>query len=67
MKIKERSIKASKFDRKFDEGESILEYLDFNSIKKPGNKLKRISIDFPQLMIVELDRASKKLVCVVKA
>lgn len=59
--MKEKSIRASEFDRKFDDGESILEYLDLNSITKPGNKPKRVSIDFPEWMIVELDRASKKL------
>ena len=47
--MKEKFIRASEFDRKFDDGESILEYLDLNSITKPGNKPKRISIDFPSM------------------
>ncbi len=46
--MKEKSIRASKFDRKFDDGESILEYLDFNSITKPGNKPKKIRNDFSE-------------------
>lgn len=61
MVMHQKSIRASEFDRKFDDGKSILEYLDFNSITKPGNKPKRVCIDFPEWMIVELDRASKKL------
>lgn len=58
--MKEKSIKAAEFDQKFDEGNSILEYLDLSSISKPGNKSKKVSIDFPEWMLVELDKASKK-------
>lgn len=45
--MKEQSIKVS-------------EYLDFKSITKPGNKLKRLSMDFPEWMVAALDKNSKK-------
>ena len=59
--MKKSSITASKFDKKFDSGEEIIEYLDLKNITKPGNKPKRVNVDFPAWMVQELDKVSKKL------
>ena len=59
MKLK--STTASKFDKKFDNGEDIIEFLDLESITKPGNEPKRVSVDFPAWMVKELDKISKRL------
>ncbi|SMG14806.1 hypothetical protein SAMN05661096_00707 [Marivirga sericea] len=60
-KMKKTSIKASEFDTKFDNGEDITEFLDLENALKPSNKPKRVSIDFPEWMVTELDKVSKRL------
>ena len=42
-----KSIKASELDKKFDDGEDILEYFDTTKLTKPNESLKRINVDFP--------------------
>jgi hypothetical protein len=59
--MKKTSITASKFDEKFNSGEDIIEYLDLKSITKPGNKPKRVNVDFPSWMVQELDKIANKL------
>ncbi len=60
-KMKSQSTTASKFDKQFDNGEDITEFLDLKSIIKPGNEPKRVSVDFPVWMVHELDKVSKRL------
>ncbi len=59
--MKNGYIKAEEFDRKFDSGEDILEYLDMDQARRPGLELKRITIEFPLWMIESLDREAKRL------
>lgn len=59
--MKEKSITAEEFDKKFDNGEDMLEYLDLSSIKRPRLVEKRVSIDMPVWMIQELDKEAKRL------
>jgi len=59
--MKEKSMKASEFDRKFDDGEDIGEYLELEKLQRPGLKHKRVSVDFPEWMVQELDKVSRRL------
>jgi hypothetical protein len=55
-------MKASEFDKKFDEGEeSILEDLRLAQARRPGLEHKRVNVDFPVWMISALDREAKRL------
>lgn len=53
--------KASEIDKKFDDGEDVLEYFDLSNIKKPNEEIKRINVDFPIWMVKSLDRKAKHL------
>lgn len=53
-------MKASEFDRKFDEGEAVLDYLDLSSARRPELEQKRVNVDFPMWMVEALDRAARK-------
>jgi len=54
--MKTKTITAEEFDRKFDNGENIDEYIDWSSGKKINTlKHRRINIDFPEWMIKSLD------------
>ena len=59
--MKKKSIRASEFDRKFDDGDDIYDYLDLSKVVRPGQKQKRVNVDFPVWMIQLLDREAKKL------
>jgi len=54
-------MKADEFDRKFDNGEDISEYLDISKARKPGQEQKRVNVDFPIWMIHSLDKEAKRI------
>lgn len=52
-----KAISAKEFDKKFEAGGDILEFMDFNK----AVVVKRINVDFPTWMIQLLDREAMKL------
>jgi hypothetical protein len=48
-------MKAKELDKKFDEGESIIEHLDLSKARRPNQEQKRVNVDFPLWMIRSLD------------
>ncbi len=54
-------MKASEFDRKFDESENITDDLDLSLARRPGEETKRINVDFPAWMVMSLDREARRL------
>ena len=62
-----KTITAKEFDKKFDNGEDITEYLDFSTavrlkdVKKLKTETKKVNVDFPEWIIESLDREAKKI------
>ena len=56
-----KKISAAEFDRKFDDGEDISEYIDWSKATRPGLKPKRVNVDFPSWMVTSLDREARRL------
>ncbi len=54
-------MKSEEFDKKFDSGEDIMEYLDLTKSIRPALISKRVNVDFPDWMIQLLDKESKRL------
>ena len=54
-------MKASEFDKKFDDGQDISKFLDLSRSRKPGHEQKRVNVDFPVWMIERLDREARRL------
>jgi len=54
-------MKAKEFDKKFDEGESILGQLDLSKAIRPNQAQKRVNVDFPLWMIQSLDKEAKRI------
>jgi hypothetical protein len=54
-------MKASEFDKKFDNGENIIDELDVAQARRPGEEIKRINVDFPAWMVAALDREARRL------
>jgi len=57
---KAKTISAEEFDRKFDEGEDISEYLDFKNSVRP-NKSQRLTLDLPGWTITALDQEADRI------
>ena len=62
-----KTITAKEFDKKFDNGEDISEYLDFSNaiklkdIKRLKTETKKVNVDFPEWIIESLDQEAKKI------
>ena len=55
-------MKASDFDKKFDEGvEDIMEDLDTSTATRPLKELRRVNVDFPRWMVERLDQEADRL------
>jgi len=54
-------MKAKDFDKKFDEGVSIVKHLDLSKTRRPKQEQKRVNVDFPLWMIQSLDKEAKRL------
>ncbi len=54
-------MKAKEFDKRFDEGEDVSQYLDISKARRPVQEQKRVNVDFPLWMIQLLDKEAKRL------
>lgn len=55
-------MKATDFDKKFDEGvEDIIDDLDLSGTTRPNQTPRRVNVDFPSWMVDSLDREAKRL------
>ena len=54
-------MKAKEFDKKFDNGEDISEFLDFSKAERPGQNQKRVNVDFPVWMIKLMDKEARRI------
>lgn len=54
-------MKANEFDKAFESGEEIIEYLDTLSARRPRQQIKRVNVDFPVWMVESLDKEAKRL------
>jgi len=56
-----KTITAEEFDRRFDDGEAIGEFVDWSTARRPGLELKRVNVDFPAWVVTGLDREARRL------
>ena len=56
-----KTITAEEFDKKFDDGEDISEYVDWSKATRPGLEPKRVNIDFPTWVVNGLDQEAQRL------
>ena len=54
-------MKAKDFDKKFDEGKSVVNHLDLSKARRSEQEQKRVNVDFPLWMIHSLDKEAKRL------
>ena len=55
-------MKASEFDKKFDDGvEDVIDDLDLTKLRRPNKEQQRVNVDFPVWMVQSLDREAQRL------
>lgn len=54
-------MKASEFEKKFDDGDDILSSLDLSKAKRTTQETKRVNVDFPTWMLDSLDREANRV------
>lgn len=54
-------MKAEDFDKKFDQGESVIDDLDLSRARRPEQEQRRVNVDFPVWMIHSLDKEARRL------
>lgn len=58
---KKTTISAEEFDRRFEGGEDVTDYLDYRRASRPGLESRRVNVDFPQWMVEALDREAGRV------
>ncbi|MCQ3937804.1 MAG: CopG family transcriptional regulator [Chloroflexi bacterium] len=53
--------KAPDFDKKFDDGESVIEDLDLSKARRPAEEQKHIDMEIPAWMLDALEREARRL------
>ena len=59
--MKSDTISAKELDRRFDAGEDISRFLDWDNAQRPGLEQRRVNVDLPAWMIGSLDREAKRV------
>lgn len=59
--MSEKRISAAEFDRRFEEGEDLSEFLDLSTARRPNLETKRVNVDFQLWMVRALDRHASQL------
>ena len=54
-------MKASDFDKKFDDGEDITSLLDLKKAQRASQVQKRINVDMPEWMVRLLDKEARRM------
>jgi hypothetical protein len=54
-------MKAKQFDKTFDNGESIIDFLDLSRANRTSLEIKRVNVDFPEWMVHSLDKEAKRI------
>jgi hypothetical protein len=54
-------MNPEELDRKFDDGEDVLEHFDLSTLQRPGLEAQIVEMSFPQWMVAALDREAQRL------
>ena len=54
-------MKATEFDRRFDDGEDMSDHVDWSKARRPNIESKRVNVDFPAWVVSGLDQQAKRL------
>ena len=59
--MKKATVTDEEFERRFNAGEDISEFVDWENARRPGRELQRVNVDFPSWMVSAMDKESSRL------
>lgn len=59
--MKKKSITTQEFDKLYEEGKDITEFLDLKTARRDKPESRRVSVELPNWMIQKLDQQAMKL------
>lgn len=59
--MKQAKITAKEFDRRFEAGEDISEFVDWKAARRPGREVQRVNVDFPAWMVTAMDEEAARM------
>ncbi len=59
--MKKKSITTEEFDELFEKEKDVTKILDMKTAKRHSLETRRVSVDFPEWMILMLDKEASKL------
>ncbi|MCA1758323.1 MAG: hypothetical protein LC658_01020 [Bacteroidales bacterium] len=59
--MKKKSITTQEFDKLFDEGKDITDFLDLKTARREALEKRRVNVELPEWMIQKLDQQAMKL------
>ncbi len=57
---KNKKINATEFDKRFDSGEDMWNFLDASKAKV-HRKIRRVNIDFPEKLLTRIDKEANRI------
>ena len=54
-------MKATEFDKRFDDGEDLSEQVAWGAARRPNVQVKRVNVDFPAWVVSGLDQQAQRL------
>ncbi len=54
-------MKATEFEKKFDDGEEVSGAIDWSQARRPNDQPKRVNVDFPSWVVDSLDKQARHL------
>lgn len=55
------TITAEEFDRRFEAGEDVSQFMDVTNARRPGRDVQRVNVDFPKEFLAEIDREANRI------
>ena len=55
------TITAKEFDRRFEAGEDVSQFMDIAKARRPGREVQRVNVDFPKGFLAEIDREAERV------
>lgn len=56
-----KTISAEDFDKKFDDGEDLDDYIDWSKARRPGLEMVHVDIDLPEKVLRRVDAEAARL------
>jgi hypothetical protein len=55
------TITAAEFDRRFEAGEDVSQFMDMAKARRPDREVQRVNVDFPKAFLAEIDREAERV------